>query len=190
MGMAMTWNWDQSPVIVFKWLQPGSTLEFIALVFLVGCFGVLVEFMAHYHHEFSQLIVKAITVENKRRKSWEQSLISSPSSQVGGTGETNSLQASFYGTVPQSTLSLERPTPLKVSKQSYNTSHVRSKRTRLLLAARAILYAAYVLLNTLNMLILMTFNGYLIIASVAGRSFGHYLFNPPSFAGPSPADCC
>ncbi len=42
---------------------------------------------------------------------------------------------------------------------------------------RSVLYGAYVCLSLLLMLVFMTYNFWLILATVAGYVLGHYLFN-------------
>ncbi|KAI0084874.1 Ctr copper transporter [Irpex rosettiformis] len=148
--MNMLWNTQiQDTCIVFRSWHISSTQSFIFSCLVIVALGVLYEWLREAQKIADRKIAATLSAQGKGK------------ARVSGR------------TSPEDHEEAGLLTGLRVIKDDNSTPVPFSMR-----ASRAILYGAQVFLSFFLMLVFMTYNAYLILATVVGAALGHFIFNP------------
>ncbi|KAI0339889.1 Ctr copper transporter [Trametopsis cervina] len=152
--MHMLWNTQiEDTCIVFESWHISSKQAFFFSCLAVMALGVLYEWLREVQKIADRKIAATLSAQGKG-KARSGGLVSSRDSP-----EIDSEEAGLL-------------TGLPVLKVGSGTAIPFTMR-----ASRAIFYGAQVFLSFFLMLVFMTYNAYLILATVAGAALGHYIFN-------------
>ncbi|KAI0684738.1 Ctr copper transporter [Cytidiella melzeri] len=153
-SMNMLWNTQiENTCIVFRSWHISSTQAFVFSCFVIVALGILYEWLREVQKVTDRKIAATLSAQGKG-KSRVGGLVSGRRSPEADSEEEGLL------------------TGLRMSKDDNGVVIPLSMR-----ASRAILYGAQVFLSFFLMLVFMTYNAYLILATVIGAAVGHFIFN-------------
>ncbi|KAI0798445.1 Ctr copper transporter [Irpex lacteus] len=151
-SLNMLWNTQiQDTCIVFSSWHITSTASFLFSFLVIVALGVLYEWLREAQKAADRKIAATLSAQGKGKGTARVS---------GRTSPDDHEEAGLL-------------TGLRVVKDDIGTPLPITLRT-----SRALLYGAQVFLSFFLMLVFMTYNAYLILATVLGAVLGHFIFNP------------
>ncbi|KAI8994001.1 Ctr copper transporter [Trametes punicea] len=156
-SMNMLWNTQvEDTCIVFRSWHISSTTAFVFSCLVVVGLGVLYEWLRAAQRTLDRRIAAALRAQGKGKAAARGGAGGAVSGR--STPEFESEEAALLtgSLVPKARIGTPLPFSARLS--------------------RAVLYGASVFLSFFLMLIFMTYNAYLILATVVGAALGHYIF--------------
>jgi len=151
--MNMLWNTQIiDTCIVFPSWHIGSNGQFVVSFFAIVALGIFYEYLRAFSTAFDRRLAASLTKGKSRSRGH------SPASERASPARATEYEEAglLSGRVRVNKVGAQVPPLYRV--------------------IRALLYGATVFLSFFLMLVFMTYNAYLILATVAGAAIGHYIF--------------